>query len=561
MERIPLLERMILRYQCNHFRTCPRFAGDAGMQATKTELIRLARLVQRDIAGDHVSKNVRQAIEVLSDYQNAAVELLELALEEATKEDKSLFDSFGFLFGQSLEALRFDIEAGYRTASDIADCARKRLVTASKAGAVGPSHLLVLIQCFGSAKLDPGAALRVIVERLLEEAGNIDADNFDPPDITDLFGLVADLVKQTDGDPFALHSVLGESAEGMPDEYRGVLAATFLFSSEPAAAEASIGWLLDQAAAVRQALANALEDAARKEKITPTMLRRMIAMRNWLPQDNRAALDASIATARRKGVQPALWDEVEVRQVVCTGVDGSGALGILAHCRSKRKNILGSLVLKLGIGIRDAWAQEGVKTKEIEHAFFEASLMDQFAVPAEFIRIAAGHFLALGQQTGSLPPFGLLRFLEALGISSVQPQFMSTSSLLEEIPDGRAITGNLFEKLLAAGSDLAGDYAFLESWFEVGDEVDAALSGSRTTRKKREAFIMEKVVEPRREQWAQSAAWTAYILNLAGNDERWQEFYATTLAIVQGRPLREIPLLKLVAEQTVMASESRQIAA
>jgi hypothetical protein len=531
------------------------------MKATKPELVRLARLVQRDIAGGHVSNNARQAVEALSDYQNAAVDLLELALEEATKNGKPLFDSFGFLFGQSLEALRLDIESGYGTASELAECARKRLVTASKAGSIDPSHLLFLIHCFGSAKLDPGADLRRVVEHLLEAVGNANADNFSPPDTADLFGLVADLVKQTDGDPFAFYSVLGENSEGMPDEYRGVLAATFLFSGQPAAAEAAIGWLLDPVAAVRQAVASALADAARKGKITPTMLRRMIAMRNWLPQDNRAALDASITTARRKGVQPAQWDEVEVRQLACTGVDGSGAIGLLAHCRNKRKNILGSLVLKLGIGVRDAWAQEGIKLKEIEQAFFEVSLMDQVAISTEFIRIAAGHFLALGHRAGSLPPFGLLQFLEVVGASSIQPELMSTTSLLEKIPDGRAITGNLFEKLLARGSDLVGDYAFLDSWFEAGDEVGAVLIGSRTTRKKRQALVVEKVMEPRREWWAHSAAWTAYILNQAGNDERWQEFYAAALAIVQERPLREIPLLKLVAEQTVMASESRQIAA
>jgi hypothetical protein len=534
--------------------------GDAGMKATKMELIRLARLVQRDIAGGHVSKNARQAVEVLSDYQNAAVELLDLALEEATKEDKSLFDSFGFLFGQSLEALRFDVESGYKTASDLADYTRKRLMAAGKAGAVGPSHLLFLIQCFGSAKLDPGQDLRRVVEHLLEEVGNANADNFNPAD-ADLSGLIADLVKQTDGDPFALHSVLGESLGGMPDDYRGALTMTFLFSGEPAAAEASIGWLLDPVAAVRQALASALEDAARKGKVTPTMLRRMIAMRNWLPQDNRAALDASITTARRKGVQPAQWDEVEVRRLACTGVDGSGAIGILAHRRNQRKNILGSLVLKLGVGVRDAWAQEGVKIKEIEQAFFEASLMDEVAIPTEFIRVAAGHFLALGHQTGSLPPFGLLRFLEVLGISSVQPHLMSAKSLLEMIRDGEAIVADRFERLLAGGSDLADEYAFLDSWFEVGDEVEAALTGSRSSRKKREALILETVLEPRREWWAQSAAWTAYILNLAGNDERWHEFYAAAWAIVQERPLRDIPLLNLVAEQTVLASESRQIVA
>jgi hypothetical protein len=531
------------------------------MKATKTELIRLARLIHKDIASGRVSANARQAVEVLADYQNAAIELLDLALEEAAKEHKSLVDSFGFLFGQSLEALRFDIESGYRTASELADCVRKRLVAASKTGTVGPSTLLFLVQCFGSAKLDLGEELRGIVEHLLEEVGQANADDLNPADISGLFGFVTDLVEQADGDPFAVHSVLAESSEGMPDEHRGVLATAFLFSAEPAAAEASIGWLLDPAAAVRQALANALEDAARKGKVTPTMLHRMIAMRNWLPQDGRAALDASIATARRKGVPPAQWHNAEIRRLACTGVDGSGAIGVLAHCRNKRKNVLGSLVLKLAFGVRDAWAQEGTKTKEIEDAFFEVSLMDQFAISAEFIRVAVGHFLALGHQTGSLPPFGLLRFLETVGVSTVQPRLLSTTSLLEMIPDGNAISANLFEGLLAGGSDLAGHYAFLDSWFEVGDEVDAALAGSRVTRKKREALILETVIEPRRDRWAQSAAWSAYILNQVGNNERWQEFYVAALAMVQKRPLREISLLRLVAEQTVMASETRQIAA
>jgi hypothetical protein len=126
------------------------------MKATKTELIRLARLAQKDIANGRVSKNAQQAVEALSDYQNSAIELLDLTLEEATQEqsNKSLVDSFGFLFGQSLEALRFDIESGYRTASELAESVRRRLVTVSKAKACDPFTLLFLVQCFGAAKLD-----------------------------------------------------------------------------------------------------------------------------------------------------------------------------------------------------------------------------------------------------------------------------------------------------------------------------------------------------------------------------------------------------------------------
>jgi hypothetical protein len=66
--------------------------------------------------------------------------------------------------------------------------------------------------------------------------------------------------------------------------------------------------------------------------------------------------------------------------------------------------------------------------------------------------------------------------------------------------------------LLAKGFDLADEYFFVESWFEVGDKVDAVLTGNRAARAKREALIIEKVLEPRREWWTQAAvAWRAEV--------------------------------------------------
>jgi hypothetical protein len=263
-------------------------------------------------------------------------------------------------------------------------------------------------------------------------------------------------------------------------------------------------------------------------------------------------------------VSPAQCDDVEIRELVATGADGSGAIGVLVHCRSKRKNILGSLVLKHGFGVRDAWAQAGVKQRDIESAFAEANLLDQFAISADFIGRAVGHFLALGHKAGVMPPFGLLRFLEAVGVSSVQPALLSASSLLDTIQDGRAISARAFEDLLVGGAGLATDYSFLDSWFETGAEVDAVLTDTRHARKKHEArlmLIMEKVLEPRREWWSDVAAWTACLLYQAGNDERWQAFYAAALAMVQKRPLHEISLMRMVAERTVEAAEFRQAAA
>ena len=160
-----------------------------------------------------------------------------------------------------------------------------------------------------------------------------------------------------------------------------------------------------------------------------------------------------------------------------------------------------------------------------------------------------------------MPPFGLVHFLESVGIASVQPALLNTSSLLDTIQGGSAISANEFADLLAEGSNLVNDYLFLDSWFEAGDDVDTVLTGDLIARKKGELLILEKVLEPRREWWAQAAAWAAYILYQAGNDERWQEFYTAALAVVQKRPLHEIAMLQMVAEPVEAAEVRRQMVA
>ena len=198
------------------------------MKATKAAIIRQAQLAKKDIASGRVSSHAEQAVDTLADYSNAAVELLELALDEAAKEqpDQALVDSFIFLFGQASEALRLDIEAGYKTALDIAEMVRKRLVAASQSGTVDPSMIWTLAQSFGAAKLDLGKELPAVVEHVIEQVGAANAGDDDP---AAMLGFVADLVKQVDGDAFALFSCLNETSVGVPDESRAAMGMALLF--------------------------------------------------------------------------------------------------------------------------------------------------------------------------------------------------------------------------------------------------------------------------------------------------------------------------------------------
>jgi hypothetical protein len=57
-----------------------------GLKVTKAAIIRQAQRAKKDIASGHAPTDAQQAVDTLADYSNAAVELLELALDEAAKE-------------------------------------------------------------------------------------------------------------------------------------------------------------------------------------------------------------------------------------------------------------------------------------------------------------------------------------------------------------------------------------------------------------------------------------------------------------------------------------------
>lgn len=188
------------------------------MKATNTVLTRLARLVRKDLASGRQSENSQQAVEALAGYENAALGLLDLALKEDAKDksDGSMVQAYGFLFSQALENLRYDSEAGYRSASERVESVRKRLVSARASAAADPATLLFLVQCFGAAKLDLGGELAGVVAALSEEVAKAGSAELSGANAEDLLGFLAEALEQADKDPFELFSFMAETPRGCP---------------------------------------------------------------------------------------------------------------------------------------------------------------------------------------------------------------------------------------------------------------------------------------------------------------------------------------------------------
>jgi hypothetical protein len=142
---------------------------------------------------------------------------------------------------------------------------------------------------------------------------------------TDIGAALTSILEVCDGDPFIAAGSLMESGHALPSEARGALASALALAGSPEARGVAVLFLLDPESAVCRAAAGSLGRVA--TSLTPTDLRRLIAMRNWRPKNERAEVDAIIRKARAAGIVCAQWAAGGIETIVATCIDGATAQG------------------------------------------------------------------------------------------------------------------------------------------------------------------------------------------------------------------------------------------
>jgi hypothetical protein len=98
-------------------------------------------------------------------------------------------------------------------------------------------------------------------------------------------------------------------------------------------------FLLDPDSAARRVVARALLQVA--ALLTPTEVRRLIAMRSWRPENERTEVDAVIRKARGAGIDCAQWEAGSIGQFSpppSTVLDARLPAGIVTNSEFRRPN-------------------------------------------------------------------------------------------------------------------------------------------------------------------------------------------------------------------------------
>jgi len=519
-----------------------------------TTLAHLGKLVAADVTAGHPGANSWAVSQVLEAQPEAVLDLIEMLVTEGrrTRPNEQLVAAYVYMIGQALEIIRMDLENGRASARELAKTVRHTLLQAGTAGRVEPTLLMMILMQFSTAKLDPGADLqRLMADRFeqigLEQGAGRSGGDFD--------AYLKDLVAKVGGDPFALHAHMLEMAGAFPPDHRTTMGISLLRTGEASAREAVVGWLLDPSAEVRHAVASALAHAAPHGAVSGSMLRRLIVLRNWLPETDRPGLDSAIQACRRAGVECASWPQSQVQDALASGIDGAGAQSIFVLAREGRRWVIGCLLVKAGVGVRDAWARHGLTRAESEEFLDQvAGGTEVFPVSLEYVRLAAAHALAVNLASETMPPFALLDVVETADLQGLQPGTLPLErvmAMLEAEADPAAPDSTA--ELLARSRAVVDSFDFLDSWFEEGAAVAQLLEGKRMTRARRVALVRESLLPEQARKWGDWFARTALLLRHCENEAPWQEFFVTAKEVLAGRTMTEVPLMNRVAEITVDA--------
>ncbi len=471
------------------------------------------------------------------------------------------------LVTQQLEFVRYRLDRGWDWASAMLADYQQRLVALGQASTLEAPDWFAMAGALTQARVPVSDE----VQLQLAEAGTAKASSTLPPDqlLGSLRQLSDELADMTES-PFEVIEALYAAGAVMPSKLRSFMATELALSAHAALQQAVPLMLLDPDADVRRSAAAAIEQTA--ATVSPDSLRRAITMRNWIPEADRPDLDRAIRKVRASGVPIAAWPPAPGGHgasrtdiaLHASMVDGSGAQTIMAISRGGRKGLVAGLLLKHGEGVGDAWIDPAVLRANINIMLRDLkSEVPSDEVDRSYVDAAIQHAIAAGVARGAVPATSLLAIAEATGGSEWKDRRLDVAAEGER----------LFSALAAADRSPEGVQAALDrgiawmqrepiaaSWFEDSKAVRQVIA--KVPRKDTAGaarLVLNEVLPGTRLAWAERfllmAMWCQAATTKAYRG--WTtEFTVLTHALTSEVPLKTIPVMNRIAQQTVMAAHS-----
>lgn len=474
----------------------------------------------------------------------------------AKKRDSAMVDAWRFLFASHLTMIRYRIDRGWPWAARMAEQCQARLIEIGEEGRIPSEDFTALIGAFGEARIDMTADTKAA----LANAGMDLGEEVTEDDLRDVMTRVLSQMAETVSDPFDVCEGLGDAVRAMPAEVRSFMAHEFALSPHMVLRDAVPLLLLAEDQEVRRSAAAALEQIAAPDTMSPETLRRMIAIRNWIPLADRAPLDQAIRKARLKGVACAQWPQPIELAISASTIDGAGACSIVVSSRGTGKGMIAGMLLKLASGVVDSWCHVDMPRREINRMLERVrEATEASEVGRDFLDVMVQHVIATGTAAGQPPSVVLLRIAELAGGSDWQDRRVDIAAeaeaLVNALPGPKRTPSAIGASLKRSGGWI-GKPGFSESWFLDDADTRAELADARKNKDPDPGGrLLANVMPKHRAQWAERFLLLA--VRAASAKDKTQHDAAGDYAILAhvlcgDRALETIPIMRAIVDHTTL---------
>lgn len=532
-----------------------------GPKSPRGAIVQLAKAIGDELESDAAPSEEMRAAGPMLAVAGAAPQVVACLLAETRRgrPDDRLIQGCVFLLETALESLRLASNGGDVAAGRAIDDVRQAVRRALTAGYVEPAMLMLVARVFAQAGLDADPAVQEAMAGALDAEFDAMPAGFDPGDLATAFDEIAEHLGQ---DPFAIHAELAGSGSALPAEHRVAMVRALALSSNPAVREAVLGFALATEPEISAAALEALAETRDGNPVASVTVERLVRIRPWLAGGRQAHLDAAVRALRPRVAPPIPAPRPEIGRLLASLCDGAGAQSVFALVQQGRQFALASVLVKNGVGIADTLLNADMSRGEADAMVTEiVAATEAVEISMELVERRLGDALAANVARDAPPPFGLLRFVEALGLEPLQPASIPPAvladALLAGLPAER--TGPDAEQAADRASAAWGEaFDAVASWYEAGEAVEALLRPLRTRKQRIEALV-SRLLPGRRGFWAERCAWMAATLkeSAAKGDESWCDFALVARGLAGTRPLETMPLSQTIAAATVDAFVQR----
>ncbi|MFO7857781.1 MAG: UPF0149 family protein [Ectothiorhodospiraceae bacterium] len=473
------------------------------------------------------------------------------ALDEAPDEEPPEGQLLEILLDEARRAGEDDRPEGssFRDAADHA-------CQAMAIGATTTNGLIRLARAYNRAGLAaPAAATTAQAQHLDAETA---ASGASPDETREaLAAHLNQAIAEAGDDLYQVYSRISEALAGIPDHGGAAFIHEIARWSDRRISSLCTYWVLDPRAELARAAAEALSEMATAGELDDGAAGRLAWVRNALPEGAlREVVTTALETYRSDNrTWPGLRTAGEPDVAFMSVPDGAGVQLVAIGERRDGDSRWSLILVKAGHGIRDAYTRSGFSGDEeaafLEQLFASSDLCEVSMTAVDTLLAAA---VAENQGTNHNPPPGLLDVARATGLRELRPQRRSCAdwlSLLDPAGELDRLTANKRGRLINQSGEWIDQILAPDFWFEDNASVREILAagGSNSSLQQR----LRAYLDERRGWWAELFLRGALATAETGPDGLSRSMTVTARALLEGRPIRRIPIMEQIAEATLQA--------